>query len=50
MAQAKDLPRRPGEYGPDDIRKKGGGPLENPNVEEPTDLPGDGGDVTTPPA
>ena len=50
VAQAKNLPRRPGEYGPDDIRKKGGAPLENPNVEEPTDLPGDGADVREPPA
>jgi len=49
--QAKDLPRRPGEYGPDDIRKKGGGaPLEDPNGEEPTDMPGDGADVRMPPA
>ena len=46
----KDLPKRPGEYGPDDIGKKGGAPLENPNVEEPTDVPEKGGDVRQPPA
>jgi hypothetical protein len=48
--QAKDLPKRPGEHGPDDVGKKGGAPLENPNVEEPTDHPGEGGDVRQPPA
>jgi len=48
--QAKDLPKRPGEHGPDDLGKKGGAPVENPNVEEPTDAPGHGGDVRMPPA
>ena len=48
--QAKDLPKRPGEHGPDDLGKKGGAPVENPNVEEPTDVPEHGSDVRMPPA
>jgi hypothetical protein len=48
--QNKDLPKRPGEHGPDDIGKKGGMPLESPNIESPTDAPKKGGDVETPPA
>jgi len=48
--QSNDLPKRPGEYGPDDVRKKGGAPVENPNIEEPTDIPDQGGDVRQPPA
>jgi len=37
----EDLPRRPGEPGPDDVGKKGGDtPDDNgPIVDEPTDLP-----------
>lgn len=40
----EDLPRRPGEPGPDDVGKKGGDlPDDNgPIVDEPTDLPPDG--------
>ena len=48
--QNKDLPKRPGEYGPDDAGKKGGAPVENPNIEGPTDIPDKGGDVRHPPA
>ena len=48
--QNKDLPKRPGEYGPDDVGKKGGAPVENPNIEGPTDAPDKGGDVRHPPA
>jgi len=48
--QSKDLPKRPGEYGPDDVGKKGGAPVDNPNVEGPTDIPDKGGDVRQPPA
>jgi len=49
--QAKeDLPKRPGEFGPDDVGKKGGAPLENPNIESPTDVPKKGGDVEKPTA
>jgi hypothetical protein len=32
-------PKRPGEYGPDDVGKKGGALVENPNIEGPTDIP-----------
>ena len=46
----KDLPKRPGEHSPDDVGKKGGVPVENPNVESPTDTPRKGGDVKTPTA
>jgi hypothetical protein len=46
----EDLPKRPGEFGPDGIGKKGGAPLENPNIEGPTDVPKKGGDVKTPTA
>ena len=46
--QSKDLPKRPGEYGPDDVGKKGGAPLES--IEGPTDIPDKGGDVRQPPA
>jgi hypothetical protein len=48
--QEKNLPKRPGEYGPDDVGKKGGAPLENPGIEGPTDLPDKGGDTRQPPA
>ncbi len=48
--QSKDLPKRPGEHGPNDIGKKGGAPLDNPSIEEPTDIPDKGGDVRQPPA
>jgi len=49
--QAKeDLPKRPGEFGPDDVGKKGGAPLKNPNIESPTDVPKKGGDVEKPTA
>jgi len=48
--QSKDLPKRPGEHGPDDIGKKGGAPLDNPSIEGPTDIPDKGGDVRQPPA
>jgi hypothetical protein len=36
-----ELPRRPGEPGPDDVGKKGGDlpDDEGPIVDEPTDLP-----------
>ena len=33
-----------------DIGKKGGAPLENPNIEGPTDVPDEGSDVRKPPA
>ena len=49
----RDLPKRPGEYGPDDAGKKGGAP-EQPIVDEPTDVPrgpsSDEGDTRKPPA
>jgi hypothetical protein len=49
----RDLPKRPGEYGPDDAGKKGGSP-EQPIVDEPTDVPrgpsSDEGDTRKPPA
>jgi len=48
--QSKDLPKRPGEHGPDDVGKKGGAPLDNPSIEGPTDIPDKGGDVRQPPA
>jgi len=48
--QDKDLPKRPGEYGPDDVGKKGGAPVDKPNIEGPTDVPDKGGDVRHPPA
>ena len=48
--QQKDLPKRPGEHGPDDVSKKGGAPVETPNIEGPTDIPDKGGDVRQPPA
>lgn len=50
LMQQKDLPKRPGEYGPDDASKKGGAPLKNPGIEGPTDIPDKGSDVRHPPA
>jgi len=51
--QDRDLPKRPGEHGPDDVGKKGGSP-EGPIVDEPTDVPrgpsGGEGDTRRPPA
>jgi hypothetical protein len=46
----EDLPRRPGEVGPDDVGKKGGGPVENPDIETPTDTPKPGKEVKIPTA